>query len=321
MGPNQVTRGTSCFLYWAMALVFSLSLGVNANLNYDYYKSSCPKVESIIYQEISKAYYKDNTVAPGILRLIFHDCFVRGCDASILLAGPNTERAAVQNIGLHGFEAIDAAKAAVEKACPGVVSCADILAYASRDTVKLTRGMGWKVPAGRKDGKVSLASDPPQNLPPATFTSAQLVSNFAAKGLSAKQMVDLSGSHTIGVTHCVQLRDRIFTVIDKTMPKSLLADLQKKCPTQATPTALVIDRYSVNKFDTAYFSNIASGYGLMTSDQDLYRDSKTRPYVVANLKQSTFDKNFANAMVAMTNIGVKLSLHEGEIRKRCQFVN
>jgi peroxidase len=313
-------RCTSCFLL-AVVLVFTLGGVSDATLNYDYYKTSCPKVESIIYQEISKAYAKDNTVAPGILRLIFHDCFVRGCDASVLLAGPNTERAAIQNAGLHGFEAIDAAKAAVEKACPGVVSCADILAYASRDTVILTKGLGWKVPAGRKDGKVSLATDPPQNLPPATFTSAQLVANFAAKGLSAKQMVDLSGSHTIGVTHCVHLRDRIFSVIDPTMPKSLLAELQQKCPTNTTPTALVIDRYSVHRFDTQYFANIADGNGLMTSDQDLYRDSKTRPYVEANLKKSAFDKNFAEAMVAMTNIGVKVSLHEGEIRKQCQYVN
>lgn len=66
-------------LLLAMALVMSVSLGgVDATyLTYDYYKKSCPKVETIIYQEIAKAYARDNTVAPGILRLIFHDCFVR----------------------------------------------------------------------------------------------------------------------------------------------------------------------------------------------------------------------------------------------------
>lgn len=244
----------------------------------------------------------------------------QGCDASLLIAGPNTERAAIQNQGIHGFEAIDAAKTALEKACPGVVSCADILAYASRDTVILTKGMGWKVPAGRKDGRISLASDPPNNLPPATFTSAQLVANFKAKGLSAKQMVDLSGSHTIGITHCNQLRDRIFTPIDATMPKPLLAELQGKCPSISSPTALVMDRFSVNRFDTRYFSNIVSGNGLMTSDQDLYRDPKTRQFVVNNVNQNTFNKNFADAMVAMTSIGIKYG-NAGEIRKRCQYVN
>ena len=246
---------------------------------------------------------------------------MQGCDASILLAGNTTERASPVNIGMHGFEAIDAAKAAVEAACPGVVSCADILAFASRDTVRLTKGMRWAVPAGRKDGRVSLASEPGQNLPPSTFNSSQLVQNFAAKGLSAEQMVILSGSHTIGVTHCFFLSDRIFSPnIDPTMPKNLLAQLQNTCPTIFAPTALVIDRSTVNTFDTKYYSNIVSGYGLMTSDQTLYRDPYTRQYVLANLRQSTFNQNFAMAMVAMTNIGVKTG-YQGEIRQRCQFVN
>lgn len=315
--------GSSCkYFLWVMALIVSLSLKVDAQLQVDYYKNSCPNVESIIFQEISMAFNRDNTVAPGILRLIFHDCFVQGCDASLLIAGPGTERTAVQNIGLHGFEAIDAAKSKLEEACPGVVSCADILAYASRDTVILTKGMGWKVPAGRLDGKVSRASDPPSNLPPATFTSKQLVANFAAKGLSAKQMVDLSGSHTIGLTHCIHLRDRIFSPnIDQSMPKDLLAEMQQKCPTTTTRTDLVMDRTSVHTFDTAYFRNIQKGYGLMTSDQDLFRDVNTRRYVVQNLNQKKFNENFAEAMVAMTNIGVKTSLSEGEIRRSCQFVN
>jgi peroxidase len=313
-------RGTSWFLF-VMVVIATLSPRVDAKLRYDFYKRSCRNVESIIYEEISKAYYEDKTNAAGILRLQFHDCFVRGCDGSVLLAGPDTERASVVNTGLHGFEAIDAAKAAVEKACPGVVSCADILAYASRDAVKLTKGMGWRVPAGRRDGRVSSAAEPQQNLPPATFTSAQLVDAFKAKGLSAKQMVDLSGSHTIGLTHCVHLRDRIFPgAIDKSMPALLLAELQQKCPSIASPTPLVIDRYSEFDFDTAYYSNIVSGNGLMTSDQDLYRDTRTRGYVLANLKQRSFNRNFASAMVAMTSIGVKEG-YEGEIRKHCQFVN
>lgn len=53
--------------------------GVEATLRYDFYKYSCPRVESIVYQAMKKAYNKDKTVAPGVLRLIFHDCFVRVC--------------------------------------------------------------------------------------------------------------------------------------------------------------------------------------------------------------------------------------------------
>lgn len=64
---------------------------------------------------------------------------LQGCEASVLLDKTSSEKTAPINVNLHGFEAIDAAKAAVEKACPGVVSCADILQYAARDAVVLVR--------------------------------------------------------------------------------------------------------------------------------------------------------------------------------------
>lgn len=119
---------------------------------------------------------------------------IQGCDASVLLAGPGTERTSVTNSGLHGFEAIDAIKAAVERVCPNTVSCADILAYAARDTVVLTGGSSWKVFAGRRDGTVSLAVEVDQNLPPATAKTPELIATFAQKGLTPQQMVDLSGT-------------------------------------------------------------------------------------------------------------------------------
>ncbi|KAL3680834.1 hypothetical protein R1sor_023790 [Riccia sorocarpa] len=78
-----------------------------------------------------------NLLAPAlIIRLAFHDCAVNGCDASILLNGGmnNTdEKLSARNLGILGnLNIIDGMKAAVERACPGVVSCSDLIVSRAR---------------------------------------------------------------------------------------------------------------------------------------------------------------------------------------------
>ncbi|KAK4399696.1 Peroxidase 57 [Sesamum angolense] len=134
-----------------------------------FYAQSCPQAENVVNQIMNKHFRRDPTLAAAIVRLFFHDCFVTGCDASILLdttpTGEDVEKKAPHNGEfVRGFEAIDDIKTQLEAECPGVVSCADILAFANRDSLVLAAVPHYNVAAGRRDGLASLAKNVDQNL-------------------------------------------------------------------------------------------------------------------------------------------------------------
>lgn len=69
--------------------------------------------------------------------------FSQGCDGSILLDNSSSivseKFATPNNNSARGYPVVDAVKAALEEACPGIVSCADILAIAAKISVELVR--------------------------------------------------------------------------------------------------------------------------------------------------------------------------------------
>lgn len=128
-------------LHLKMILIYMmlLSLGFStcsSELAFDFYAGSCPLVETMVKDTVRSASLNDLTVPGKLLRLLFHDCFVEGCDGSVLVQGNDTERSDPANASLGGFEVIEAAKNVVEMFCPDTVSCADILVLAARDSVE-----------------------------------------------------------------------------------------------------------------------------------------------------------------------------------------
>jgi len=127
-------------LPWLITILIAASLvfqGANGALQVGFYDSSCSSAESIVKSAVQSAVSADRTIAASIIRLHFHDCFVQGCDASILLTGTGTEQTAVPNLSVRGYSVISDAKSQLESSCPGVVSCADIVALAARDSVEI----------------------------------------------------------------------------------------------------------------------------------------------------------------------------------------
>ncbi|KAG8381609.1 hypothetical protein BUALT_Bualt06G0139300 [Buddleja alternifolia] len=327
MGPKKLKTFISFFLCFCIG-IFHKS---EAELQVGFYQYSCGLAEFIVKQEVSKAFSKDFGVAAGLVRMHFHDCFARGCDGSVLLDSTpsNTAEkdAPTNNPSLRGFEVIDNAKARIESVCKGVVSCADILAFAARDSVEITGGLGYDVPAGRRDGRVSLQSEALANLPPPTFNVTQLTRAFANKGLNQEEMVTLSGAHTLGRSHCTSITDRLYNFSttskqDPNLDPIYAAQLKQQCPRSPNPNLVVpMDPPSPSLSDGSYYRGVLSKRGLFTSDQTLLTSPQTLAQVIQNAQNEFIWKmKFADAMVKMGKIGV-LSGKNGEIRANCRRIN
>ncbi|KAK3001427.1 hypothetical protein RJ639_021827 [Escallonia herrerae] len=312
-------------------MVMSFQAQAQGGLKTGFYSSSCPNAEAIVRSTVEAKFNKDPTLAAGLLRLHFHDCFVRGCDGSILITGASAERNASPNIGLRGFQVIDDAKTQLEAFCPGVVSCADILALAARDAVELSDGPSWAVPTGRRDGRISSSSQA-VNLPSPLDSSDVQRQKFAAKGLDDHDLVTLVGAHTIGQTDCLFFRYRLYNFTttgnaDPTISSASLARLRTLCPKDGDRSKRVeLDKGSQLKFDVSFFKNVRDGNAVLESDQRIWSDPATRRVVenyagnIRGLLGVRFGFEFPKAMIKMSSIEVKTGT-QGEIRKVCSKFN
>ncbi|CAN1749766.1 Peroxidase 66 [Linum perenne] len=153
---------------------------ISAQLTPNFYQTICPEALPTIKRVVSKAIRDEPRMGASLLRLHFHDCFVNGCDGSILLDDTSSftgEKTAAPNLNsVRGFEVVDKIKSAVDKACnASVVSCADILAVASRDSVSFVSIREYQIPVGRRDGRTARTCPPTggdNNLKPLDQTPA-----------------------------------------------------------------------------------------------------------------------------------------------------
>nr|POF04730.1 cationic peroxidase 1 [Quercus suber] len=269
----------------------------SAQLSSNFYSSSCPTALSIIQGA--------------------------GCDASVLLddttnfkgektAGPNAN-------SLRGYEVIDTIKSQLESQCPGVVSCADILAVAARDSVVKLGGTTWSVQLGRRDATTASFDDAQSNLPSPSLDLSGLISAFSKKGFTAPEMVTLSGGHTIGQVKCSIIRPRIYN--ETNIDSNFAASIKKNCPSTGGDTNLSPLDQTAGVFDNTYFKDLVNKKGLMHSDQQLFNGGSTDSQVNTYSQNSAkFFSDFGSAMIKMGNLS-PLTGSKGEIRTNCRKTN
>ncbi|MBA0702165.1 hypothetical protein Goari_020544, partial [Gossypium aridum] len=318
---------------WLMILllVFMMMQKGKGQLSETFYRTSCPKVESIVRKVVTEKINQTFVTIPATLRLFFHDCFVEGCDASVLISSPNgdAEKDAPDNLSLagDGFDTVIKAKTEVEKSCPRVVSCADILTIATRDVIELAGGPSFKVELGRRDGLISKASSVTGNLPDPNFNLTQLNTMFAKNNLTQTDMIALSGAHTVGFSHCSRFANRLYSFspsspVDPDLDPTYAQQLMQACPQNVDPRiAINMDPATPQTFDNMYFQNLVTKKGLFTSDEVLFTNKASQATVIdfAN-NPGDFSGAFVTAIRKLGRVGVKTG-NAGQIRVDCTAFN
>ncbi|XP_062224683.1 peroxidase 44-like [Phragmites australis] len=306
-------------------LLVQLAVMASQALEMGYYAATCPDAEAIVRQTMERQHYNDPTLAPAIIRMLFHDCFVRGCDASVMIVPTRTrssERVAIPNQTLRGFNAVDAIKRALESACPRTVSCADALALMARDAVALLGGNPYDVPLGRRDG---LQSNPWEvDLPPPFARLDDALRAFAARGFSSEETVVLFGAHTVGGAHCSSFRSRL-TNPDGIMDERLRCDMLDTCgaadlPLDKDPVPF-LDPDTPFVVDNNYYAQLMSNKTLLQVDQEAATHHATAAHVAYYAASpDAFMQRFSEVMAKLSNVGV-LEGDAGEVRKVCSKYN
>ncbi|XP_027127002.1 putative Peroxidase 48 isoform X1 [Coffea arabica] len=342
-----------------LLVLLSLAAGITTllaeadGLRLDFYEQSCPNAEKIVMSQVQNilAQPQFQNAPAQLLRLLFHDCFIEGCDASVLLTDTNgtsvVERQAIPNRTLKGFEFIDMIKEELEKECPGVVSCSDIMVLATRNCILLSGGPYYPVYTGRRDNNQSFFSEALSDIPRPNGKIFEALHLFSLRGFNTRETVALLGAHNIGRISCQFILPRLGTNFldegsaDSTLRDGFIEEIKLKCQksnssfsnTESLVSSLGVTEAnwsmsyfeeefssssSQSAFGTHYYQKLMIGRGLLFADQQLMANEETARIVEEyTLDDGTvFRRDFARAMVKMSNL-VSLTGSQGQVRLNC----
>ncbi|KAL9157612.1 hypothetical protein ABFS82_08G015900 [Erythranthe guttata] len=322
----------------SLVVLFFILCGLNLKVNgdeeyggltFDFYNKTCPQLEKIVEDAISSMSKEDPRTPAALLRLLFNDCVVMGCDASILLDlkdRSKSEMGSFSNFGIKKRELIGQIKSMVDKVCPKQVSCADILVLAARESVAISQGPRIRVPLGRRDSTVAYTNfDADTHLPQVDSFLGYSLGKLRdlGGGMTDEEVVALLGAHTLGTSSCATIQYRVdFPGIIET-DTNFVNKLRKTCPKGALSnynTSLANDR-TPYKFDNDYYSASFGGRSLLVIDATLTQDQRTVEQAGRFVTdQAYFFKMFSSAFVKLSVTQV-LTGNDGEIRNQCNKLN
>ncbi|XP_052178887.1 putative Peroxidase 48 [Diospyros lotus] len=317
------------------------------DLQYEFYRDKCPEAENIVRSTMARILLLDGrkNATPEVLRLLFHDCFIQGCDASVLLDNNgnknySVEKDAIPNKTLKAFNLIDIIKQELENACPGTVSCADILVLATRDATVLAGGPFYPILTGRKDSRSSYFAEALSDIPRPDGSISETLRLFSRRGFSTREIVALLGAHNIGRISCEFIEPRLHNFLgtglpDQTMPADFLNEMTVICSDKQSNSSNTVESAmgisynpellssvsSGSVFGTQYYQSLLRGRGLLFADQQLMANKETADLVRAYASDdgTTFRLDFSRAMMKMSNVGV-LTGSRGEVRLNCSRI-
>ncbi|KAG2569967.1 cationic peroxidase SPC4-like [Panicum virgatum] len=272
----------------------------------------CPQVEDMVRSAVQAALRRNIQLTAGLLRIFFHDCFPQGCDASVLLAGERDVPPNGGSLQPEALQLIEDIRREVHGKCGGPkVSCADILALATRDAVVAAGLPFFPITRGRMDSRAP-APDVLRNLPSPFASVDELLDLFRRKGLAdPADLVALSGGHTVGKAGCGVIRG------NDDFSRGLAANCSASRSRKQS-----LDVITPDAFDNRYFVALRNREGVLESDQGLADHPRTRDTVrdYAN-DQQIFFTQFRASMMKLSQLKPPAAAGSFEIRRDCSRPN
>lgn len=187
-----------------------------------------------------------------------------------------------------------------------------------------TGGPDWQVKLGRLDSLSASQEASNKIMPSPRSNASYLIGLFQKYNLSVKDLVALSGSHSIGQGRCFSIMFRLYNQSgtgkpDPAIAPGFRAKLYNLCPLAVDQNVTGDLDATPEIFDNQYFKDLVCGRGFLNSDQTLFTFDQTRPFVTLfSVDQKGFFDAFVEGMIKMGDLQ---SGQPGEIRRNCRVVN